>query len=83
MPSDQWDCWEWFFKGPTNELHAWLNGKEIDMAVMGSVGGIAWNAPTFGQLSFGLHHAHPEPQAKYELLYDELVLSDSRVGCDK
>jgi hypothetical protein len=83
IPTDRWDCWEWFFKGPTNELHAWLNGQEINMAIVGGVLGNPWTAPTFGQITFGMHHAHPEPESAYELWFDEIALNATRIGCNR
>ncbi|MFO0617741.1 MAG: hypothetical protein U0414_34425 [Polyangiaceae bacterium] len=87
MPTGKWTCMEWKFDGPANDMHFWLDGKEIsDLHVqdqgMGCGGhdlGDQWLAPTFEKMWLGWE-SYQNDDAR-EAWIDDVILDDAPIGC--
>jgi hypothetical protein len=84
IPVGTWVCYEWAFLGDTNEMHFWLDGKELtDIAVPpGGVNGKVWTAPKFDSFYFGwVTYATDMASDHYDIWYDDIALDTARIGC--
>jgi hypothetical protein len=77
---------EWHFKGATNELELWIDGLADKAHVVGKGDGCiahgtndVWVAPTFSALELGFA-AYPTA-TNFNVWYDDLVVSKTKVGC--
>jgi hypothetical protein len=84
----QWTCMEWHFKGTTNELELWIDGVADPAHVVGKGDGCiahgtndVWVAPTFNALELGF--ATYPTATTFNVWFDDLALSKTRVGCVK
>jgi hypothetical protein len=84
-----WNCVEWRFNVPTNEMQLWLNGTELsDIHVTGSGEGCGGNAlnglwtapPAFQSLYLGWEH-YQTATNDIKLWVDDVVVSTARIGC--
>jgi hypothetical protein len=98
VPTTVWVCLEWEFQDTPDHITMWTDGTQIgvfddtDVAYAspgpipqpgaplynGKSSDIVGGFDTFG---FGFHDWHP--QKAFDLYYDDLVLSTTRVGCLK
>jgi hypothetical protein len=84
VPVGVWTCIEWAFLGDTNEMHLWLDGKELtDVAVPpAGVNGTIWTAPTFDSFYFGwITYATDMASDHYDVWYDDIAIDTARIGC--
>ncbi len=87
MPVNRWACFEWQFKGDSNEMHLWLDGSEITkIAIFGSstqcCANQPWTMPSFSSLRLGWQvYQADSSQPGYDLWLDEVALGSSRIGC--
>ena len=84
VPVGVWTCVEWAFLGDTNEMHLWLDGKELtDVAVPpGGVNGMIWTAPKFDSFYFGwITYATDMASDHYDIWYDDIAIDTARIGC--
>ena len=84
VPVGVWSCIEWAFLGDTNEMHFWIDGKELlDVAVPpAGVNGTVWKAPTFDSFYFGwITFATDMASDQYDIWYDDVAIDTARIGC--
>lgn len=84
MPVDRWTCIEWSLEdtaGDHDRLLYWIDGAEAVAHEIDGSGGDAWTFPTFERFELGMLLYH-EPAEGYDVRYDDVVLSPTRVGCD-
>ncbi len=84
VPVGVWSCIEWAFLGDTNEMHFWIDDKEIvDLAVPSiGVNGMVWEAPTFDSFYFGwITYATDTASDHYDVWYDDIAIDTARIGC--
>jgi len=84
VPVGVWSCYEWAFLGDTNEMHFWIDGKELtDVAVPpGGVNGTVWTAPKFDSFYFGwITYATDLASDHYDIWYDDIAIDTARIGC--
>jgi hypothetical protein len=84
VPVGVWACMEWAFLGDTNEMHFWIDGKELtDVAVPPTgVNGTVWTAPKFDSLYFGwITYATDTASDHYDIWYDDIAIDTARIGC--
>ena len=98
VPTMAWVCLEWEFEDHPDHITMWTDGTpigtfddtDIGYASPGPVpkpGGSIYDGKSsdiiggFDTFVFGFHDWHP--QKPFDLYYDDLVLSDQRVGCLK
>ncbi|APR76835.1 secreted hydrolase [Minicystis rosea] len=85
VPVGTWVCLEWAFLGDTNEMHFWIDGKEVtDIAVPETgVNGTVWTAPKFDSFYFGwITYTTDTASDHYDIWYDDIALDTARIGCD-
>jgi polysaccharide lyase-like protein len=84
VPVGVWSCIEWAFLGDTNEMHFWIDEKEItDLAVPSTgVNGMVWTAPKFDSFYFGwITYATDTASDHYDVWYDDIAIDTARIGC--
>ena len=84
VPVGVWSCIEWAFLGDTNEMHLWIDGKELtDVAVPpAGVNGTVWTAPKFDSFYFGwITYATDMASDHYDIWYDDIAIDTARIGC--
>ena len=84
IPVGVWSCMEWAFLGDTNEMHLWIDGKELtDVAVPpAGVNGTVWTAPRFDSFYFGwITYATDLASDHYDIWYDDIAIDTARIGC--
>lgn len=84
VPVGVWSCVEWAFLGDTNEMHLWIDGKELtDVAVSpAGVNGMVWTAPKFDSFYFGwITYATDTASDHYDVWYDDIAIDTARIGC--
>jgi hypothetical protein len=84
VPVGVWACLEWAFLGDTNEMHFWIDGKELtDVAVPPTgVNGTVWTAPKFDSFYFGwITYATDVASDHYDIWYDDIAIDTARIGC--
>lgn len=84
VPVGVWACLEWAFLGDTNEMHFWIDGKELtDIAVPPTgVNGTVWKAPNFDSFYFGwITYATDTSSDHYDIWYDDIAMDTARIGC--
>ena len=93
LPVAEWACVEWHFTVAKNQMEFWLNGANLeDLSVtdrptaagtgcLGNDLGGQWLAPPkFQSLYLGLER-YQEPENDLNVWFDDVVVSESRVGC--
>ena len=84
VPVGVWTCLEWAFLGDSNEMHFWIDGKELtDVAVPPTgVNGTVWTAPKFDSFYFGwITYATDTASDHYDIWYDDIAIDTARIGC--
>jgi len=84
IPVGVWSCLEWAFLGDTNQMHFWVDGKELtDIAVPSNgVNGTVWTAPKFDSFYFGwITYATDTASDHYDIWYDDIAIDTARIGC--
>ncbi len=84
VPVGVWSCLEWAFLGDTNEMHFWVDGKELtDIAVPSAgVNGKVWAAPKFDSFYFGwITYATDTASDHYDIWFDDIAIDTARIGC--
>jgi hypothetical protein len=84
VPVGKWLCLEWAFLGDTNEMHFWIDGKELTDVAVPPIGvdGKVWTAPKFDSFYFGwITYATDMSSDHYDVWYDDIALDTARIGC--
>jgi hypothetical protein len=94
FPENRWACISWQFDGskgadgkPKDEIHVWLDDKELtDAAIMHTGDGctyggkaVEWMAPTFDKFHIGWNQYHPA--VAFKMWIDDVALDDKPVPC--
>jgi hypothetical protein len=79
----QWLCLEWELRDSDHSLRMWIDGVAHPELTTGPSRHANLTFPTFNRVWFGwwLYQANPAPD-QYDLWFDDIVLSTTRVGCD-
>jgi hypothetical protein len=87
----QWMCLEWQFDASDNVVNVFIDGvakPELSVStkrhsVRGGNAGVDFRFPAFNQIRIGwqLYQRNPTPAA-YDLWFDGIALSTTRIGCD-
>ncbi len=82
MPTNVWSCLEWEYRG-TGELHFFLNGTEMKQIEVLATRMPPWTAPTYDKFSLGmiLYQGDTATAAGFDLWFDEVAFSTTRIGC--
>jgi hypothetical protein len=94
LPVAKWTCVEWHFDGDKNEMQYWLDGQALDdihvtertdapdsnCAHQEDLHGVWLAPPAFQSLYLGLER-YDATQNDQNLWIDDVVVSESRVGC--
>jgi len=95
IPAMTWTCLEWEFNDQPDSINVWgdgialgsLNDQHIDYPGGHKPGAPLFNNMSsgliggFAQFGFGFYDWHPQGRPAFDLYYDDIVLSTSRVGC--
>ncbi len=82
MPTNIWSCLEWEYRG-TGELHFFLNGTEMTQIEVLASRMPPWTAPIYDKFSLGmiLYQGDTATAAGFDLWFDEVAFSTTRIGC--
>ena len=85
LPTKQWVCMEWEFKGDTNEAHFWINGaEETHLEIAPTLQNPEWTAPTWDHVYFGWEFYSQDNDAgltEVDIYFDDVVFDSNRIGC--
>ena len=84
LPHDAWTCFEFEFKGNSDELHAWMNEQALP-ALDVQNHQPSWTAPTYARLQLGweIYQRDPTNAAAWDIYYDGVAFDTQRIGCTK
>jgi hypothetical protein len=84
LPTDVWACLEWEYRGSANELHFFLNGAEMTEIQVLSTQMPSWKAPAFAAFQMGmiLFQSDTATASSFDVWFDEVGLSPTRIGCN-
>ena len=85
LPTKEWTCIEWEYKGDTQEAHLWINSVEAtDVAVTATNQSPAWTAPAWDHVYFGWEFYNQDTGTGItgvDVYYDDVVFDSNRIGC--
>ena len=80
MPTGVWSCFEWEYRG-TGELHFFLNGAEMTAIQVLATRMPEWTAPMYSKFSVGMILYQGDTGTGFDVWFDEIAFSTTRVGC--
>jgi hypothetical protein len=81
IPTKQWTCIEFAFRGDTNQFHVWMDDVERTALNVGPTQHAGFAMPAFTSLWFGWQTY--SNQAPGELWIDEIAIDSKPIGCAK
>jgi hypothetical protein len=81
VPTKQWTCVEFEFKGDTNEFHVWQDDVARPALDTGAIKHAGFTMPPLTSLWFGWQTYSNE--APGDLWIDEIAIDSKRIGCTK
>lgn len=84
LPSGRWACFEVHYAGGSNEMHTFMDDKELTEIAVLSSNAPVWTAPPYATLTLGpilFHDETATSAAGFDVWIDSVAVSKTQIGC--